>query len=88
MASDPFFACRNGYYVAAVAIHTKDKTVKGPLANVNFGHGEDVHGHALHGLVRHWGPLGLPLDVPVFRIAGLTDRATLLTFLMALYGTP
>ena len=39
--------------------------------------GEDVHGHALHGLVRHRSQLGFPLDVPVIGIAGLTDRATL-----------
>ena len=71
------FACRNGYYIAAVAVHTKDHTVKGLLAYVNFGHGEDVHGHALHGLVRHQSPLGFTLDVPVVGIAGLTDQATL-----------
>ena len=77
LGKQPLFACRNGYYVAAVAIHTKDHTVKGLLAYVNFGHGEDVHGHALHGLVRHRSPLGFPLDVPVIGIAGLTDQATL-----------
>ena len=77
LGKQPLFACRNGYYVATVAIHTKNHTVKGLLANVHFGHGEDVHGHALHGLVRKRGPLGFPLDVRVIRISGLTDQATL-----------
>ena len=77
LGKQPLFACRNGYYVAAVTVQTKDHTVKCLLAYVNFGHGEDVHGHALHGLVRHRSPLGFPLDVPVVGIAGLTDRATL-----------
>ena len=27
LGKQPLFACRNGYYVAAVAIHTKDHTV-------------------------------------------------------------
>ena len=65
LGKQPLFACRNGYNVAAVAVHTENHTVKGLLANVHFGHGEDVHGHALHGLVRNRGPLGFPLDVPV-----------------------
>ena len=46
LGKQPPFACRNGYYVAAVAVHTKDHTVKGLLAYVNFGHGE--HGHLQH----------------------------------------
>ena len=29
LGKQPLFACRNGYYVAAVAIHTKDHTKKG-----------------------------------------------------------
>ena len=70
LGKQPPFACRKGYYVAAVAVHTKDHTVKGLLAYVNFGHGEDVYGYALHGLVRHRSPLGFTLDVPVVRIAG------------------
>ena len=77
LGKQPLFACRNGYYVATVAFHTKNHTVKGLLANVNFGHGEDVHCHALHGLVRNRGPLAFPLDLLVIRISGLTDRGTL-----------
>ena len=77
LGKQPPFACRNGYYVAAVAVHTKDHTVKGLLAYVNFGHGEDIHGHTVHGLTRHRSPLGFTLDVPVVGIAGVTDRATL-----------
>ena len=68
LGKQPLFACRNGYYVATVAIHTENHTVKGLLANVHFGHGEEVHGHALHGLVRNRGPLGFPLDVPVIEL--------------------
>ena len=60
-----------------MAVHAKDHAVEGLLANMDFGHGEDVHGHALHGLVRYRGPLGFPHDVPVVGIAGLTDRTTL-----------
>ena len=77
LGKQPLFACQNGYYVAAVAVHTENHAVEGLLANVHFGHGEDAHGHALHGLVRNRGPLGLVLDVPVIGIAGLADRATL-----------
>ena len=73
----PPFVCRNGYYVAAVAVHTKDHTVKGLLAYVNFGHGEDVPGHAFHGLVRQGSSLDFPLDVIFIGIAVLTGRATL-----------
>ena len=77
LGKQPLFACRDSYYVAAVAVHTKDHTVKGLLADVNFRHGENVYGHVLHGLVRYRSPLGFPHDVPVIGIAGLTDRATL-----------
>ena len=42
-----------------------------------FGHGEDIHGHTLHGLVRNQRPLGFPLDIPIIRIASMTDRTTL-----------
>ena len=87
LASNPPFACRNSYYVAAVVVHTKDHTVKGLLAYLNFRHGEDVHGHALHGLVRHRSPLGFPFDVLVVRIAGLTDRATLSDLLDSIVET-
>ena len=62
LGKQPLFACRNGYYVAAVAVHTKDHTVKGLLAYVNFGHGELSMGWAGTGV--HWAS---PLT---FRLSG------------------
>ena len=56
-------------------------TIQNFFCDVHFGHGEDIHGHALHRLVRNRRPLGFPLDIPIVRNAVLTDRTTFLDLL-------
>ena len=61
----PPFARRCGHNVAALSVHTKDHEIKNLFSDMHFRHGEDVHGHALHGLVRYrrllWFPSGIPI---------------------------
>ena len=70
-------ATKNSHNVASVLVHTQDQTIENFLSDMYFGHGDDIHGHTLHGLVRHWHPMGFPPDIPIVMIAGLTDRITL-----------
>ena len=85
--SKPRFACRYDNNVAAVSGHTKDHAIENVLSEVYFGHGEEIHGHALHGLVRHWRPLGLPLVIPIVGIADLTDESPFLDLLDGIVET-
>ena len=64
LGKQPPFACRNGYYVAAVAIHTKDHTVKGLLANVQKT--------SMATLSMGWSGTGVHWASPLtFRLSGL-----------------
>ena len=60
-----------------MSVHTQDHKIENFFTDMYFGHGEDIHGHTLHGLVRDRRQLGFPLDISIVRIAGLTDRAPL-----------
>ena len=57
------------------------------FSNMHFGHGEDIHGHALHRVFRNGRPLGFPLDIPIVRVAGLTDRKNILYLLDGIGAT-
>ena len=47
-------------------------------SDMHFGHGEDIHGDTLHGLVRNRRPLGFPPDILTIGIAGLATILDLL----------
>ena len=81
------FARKHGHNVAAVSVHAKDHTIENFLSALNFGHGEDVNGHAICRPVRNWRSLGFFLDILFVGIPGLTDNTTLLDLLDGIVET-
>ena len=76
LGKQPLFACRNGYNVAAVAVHTENTQSKVSLPMCTSG----MEKTSMATLSMGWSgteSIGFPLDVPVIGIASLTDRATL-----------
>ena len=68
LGKQPLFACQNGYYVATVAIHTKDHTVKRLLAYVHSG----MEKTSMATLSMGWSGTGVHWASPLtFRLGGL-----------------
>ena len=87
LASNTFLRAGRTKNVATLSVDQQDHTIETFFSDVHFGHGEEVHGHALHGLIRNRCPLRLHLDVLIVRIAGPTDLTTLLDLLDGIVET-